>query len=77
MVEQEGRSMASCKDSTSDAQGDCGHGVCRCGQREEEKWVSSIPITHQNISTSTHFMMGDCDLISANKSRPYGFECTI
>ena len=57
--------------------GTCGHGVCRCGRREEEKWISSIPITHQNISTSTHFMMGDWDLISANKSRPYGFECTV
>ena len=69
MVEQEGTSVASCEDSTLDAQGEL--------RRKEEKWVSFIPITHRNISTSTHFVMGDWDSISANRSRPYGFECTV
>ena len=46
--------------------GNYGHEVRHRGQREEEKWVSSIPITHRNISTSTLFGMGDWDSILAN-----------
>nr|POE80348.1 hypothetical protein CFP56_10573 [Quercus suber] len=57
--------------------GNRGHGVHRHGQCEEEKWISSIKITQRNRFTSTHFVMGDWDSISADRSRPCGFECVV